>query len=188
MRVFISISIPEYAKREIVKIQKEIDRLGLVKGKFTEPDNLHLTLKFLGEISEVEIRAVKERLSKLFFEPFEISFNNLGVFSEDFIRIIWIGISGENEQIFSLQAKIDYLLKDLFPLENRFMGHVTIARPKNIEDKRIFLDEFKKIKIPYIHFKVDKVYLNESKLSKFGVEYNAIGVYGAVKIKEISVQ
>jgi len=168
-RVFISIELPEEIKKEILKIQKEIDVLGLVKGKFIEFENLHLTLKFLGEISDSEIRAIKERLSKLKFKTFELEFDNLGVFSEQFIRIIWVGV--KKGIVFDLQKVIDSILEDIFPREHRFMGHITIARPKRVEQKNMFLDELKKIKFPKIKFSVDKIHLRESNLFPEGAQY-----------------
>ena len=75
MRIFISVEFPEEIKKELMLIQKEIDKLGLIRGKFTEPENIHLTLKFLGEISDSELRAVKDKLSNLDFSNFYLSFD-----------------------------------------------------------------------------------------------------------------
>ena len=149
-RVFISVEIPEDIRRNILKVQKEMDKLGLISGKFTEFENLHLTL------------------------------NELGVFSEQFIRIIWVGV--EKGEIFNLQRKVDDMLDNLFPSENRFMGHITVARVKKVEQKKMFLTELKKIKFPKFKFKVDKVCLKESKLSQFGAQYQTLLEIPAIKI------
>ena len=179
-RVFISVEIPEDIRRKILEVQKEMDKLGLIDGKFTEFENLHLTLKFLGELSDVEIRAIQAQLNSLEFEPFELSLNELGAFSEQFVRIIWVGV--EKGEIFNLQKKVDDMLDDLFPSENRFMGHITIARVKKVEQKKMFLTELKKIKFPKFKFKVDKVCLKESKLSQFGAQYQTLLEIPAIKI------
>ena len=172
MRVFFSLEFPEEIKRDLLEIQKEIDKLGLVKGKFTEFDNLHLTLKFLGEISASELRAVKDRIKTIKFKPFHAELSEIGIFSEKAIRIIWVSINAE--EIFSLQKSIDESLADLFPKEYRFMAHITIARPKFTEDNKIFIDELKKIKFAKKKFLVDKLLLNESILTSYGAKYNKI--------------
>ena len=184
MRAFISIEFPEQVKREIIRIQKEVDRLGLIKGKFTEYENLHLTLKFLGDISESELRAVKENLKDLKFEPFDLELESLGVFSENFIRIIWVGLA--SKELFSLQKNLDGNLEKIFPKEYRFMAHTTIARPKFVEDRKVFLDEFKKIKPNRAKFRINKISLRESKLSPRGAAYKTLMEVPLVKAEQIA--
>ena len=136
MRTFISLDIPEEIKKEITKIQSQL--LEFI-GKKTETENLHLTLKFLGEIDEKKIEKVKKRLREIKFEKFETEVDSIGVFSEKFIRIVWLHLSNCDE----LQKEIDEKLKDLFEKEKRFMSHLTIARVKNVKDKKIFLGKLK---------------------------------------------
>ena len=169
-RVFISIEIPENLKKEIKKIQ---DSLPEFYGKKTEPENLHLTLKFLGEISEEKIVRVQEKLKKR-FDSFEAEIKSLGFFSENFIRIIWLKIENCEE----LQREIDNSLASLgFEKEKRFMGHMTIARVKKIKDKKKFLEELKRIKIPELKFPVKSFHLKESVLEPEGPVYKEIETY-----------
>ena len=182
-RVFVSIELPENLRMEILKIQKEVDRLGLVKGKFTELENLHLTLKFLGELSDTEVRAVKELLKGIKFEPFELEFGGLGVFSEKFIRIIWLGV--KSKEIFDLQRRVDIVLEKIFPREYQFMGHVTIARPKKVEQRKMFLEELNKIEVPKLKLKIDRIHLRESKLSHDGAHYKNILEIPSISEKQI---
>ncbi len=172
MRVFIAVSIPEKVREEILRIQEKIP---FFKGKKTRKENLHLTLKFLGEIDEKEVEKVQERLRKIKFNKFESELSNLGVFSERFIKIIWLKL----DKAENLQKKIDESLSDLFEKEHRFMSHITIARVKNIKDKKIFLSDLNKIKINSVKFKVDKFYLMKSVLSDKGPEYEILKEYKA---------
>lgn len=169
-RCFVSIDIPENVKEEVIKIQKQLPKF---YGKLTETKNLHLTLKFLGEISDDKIELVKERLRKINFECFEVSVDSIGVFSEKFIRIVWLHLINCDE----LQKKIDESLEGLFPKEKRFMSHLTIARVKKIEDKEKFLEELDKIKIPEIKFRVSEFSLKESFLYQKGPIYSEIEKY-----------
>ncbi|MEM3112891.1 MAG: RNA 2',3'-cyclic phosphodiesterase [Candidatus Pacearchaeota archaeon] len=179
MRVFISIDLPERIKNDLILIQKEIDKLGLIRGKFIEPENIHLTLKFLGEISESELRAVQDKLSGFRFKKFNISPDKLGVFSENFVRIIWVSIKGEG--LFGLQKNIDSLLEDIFPKEYHFMAHITLARPKFVEDRRMLLDELEKIKIPNHSFQVNRIFIKESRLTKRGPVYRTLNVLNSIE-------
>ncbi len=170
MRCFISIDIPEDIKKEIEKIQ---NRLPEFNGKRTELDNLHLTLKFLGEVNEDKINEIKKRLGEIKLGKFETQIDKLGVFSEKFIRIIWLHLTNCSE----IQQIVDDKLKDLFEMENRFMSHLTIARIKKIKNKELFLEELKSIKIPEIKFKVENFKLKKSVLTSKGPEYETLEKY-----------
>ena len=172
MRAFISINIPEEIKREIKKIQENLPEF---KGKKTEFKNLHLTLKFLGEIDEEKLGEVKKRLEEVKFNSFDSEVGSLGIFSETFIRIIWMHLTTCEK----LQKEIDKALVGLFEKERRFMSHLTIARVKSISDKRQFLEEIKemKTKIKKRMFKVNEFYLMKSKLTAKGPEYSILEKY-----------
>lgn len=168
MRVFIAVEIPDEIKKEIVRIQNSLLQFN---GKKTEYDNLHLTLKFLGEISEDEVRKIKEKLSEIKFNKFEVEIKNLGVFSD---RIIWLGIKNCD----GLQREIDATLDKIgLEKERRFMGHLTIARARNVRDKEKFLEELKGIKMPRMKFIVSAFYLKQSILTTEKPVYKNLGIY-----------
>ena len=181
IRCFISINLPEKLKEEIIKIQQELEEKNLFFGKFTEPENLHLTLKFLGEISEERVEEVKRELKELKFGKFKAGFGRLGVFSERFIRIIWIEILGK--QVFDLQSEIDGKMKEIgFKKEERFMSHLTIARVKKVEDRERLLKELREIGITLEKkdFIVDKFFLMKSTLREKGPFYEILEEYELV--------
>jgi len=155
MRTFIAIEIPEEVKEQIIEIQK---RLPSFKGKLTEKENLHITLKFLGEINENKIEEVKKRLREIKYQAFDSQLENLGFFDNPNKGIVLIHLT--NCEI--LQKEIDERLKDLFFKEKRFMSHLTIARTKQIKDKQVFLNELNKIKISPLSFKINEFNLKES--------------------------
>lgn len=170
MRTFISINIPGEIKKEIKKIQNQLPEF---RGKKTELQNLHLTLKFLGEIEEVKIEGIKEKLREIKIEKFATEIDEIGVFSEKFIRIVWLHM----KDCGVLQKQIDNALKNLFEPERRFMSHLTIARIKGIKDKEGFLQDLKKIKVEKIKFKVDNFYLMKSELTAEGPNYSVLEEY-----------
>ena len=180
VRCFIALDLPETFRREIVKIQNILREEDLFLGKFTEPENLHLTLKFLGEIDEEKVNKVRERLKEVLFEEFSASFGEIGVFSEKFIRIIWIHLIGAE----NLQKKIDEKLSGLFEKEKRFMSHITIARVKRVKDKNKLMEFLRGISYEKKKFRIDRFYLLKSELFPEGPVYSLIGEYKCMgKIK-----
>lgn len=170
MRIFISIDIPEEVKKEIKKIQDELPNF---IGKKTEVKNLHLTLKFLGEIDEEKIMRVREKLKEIKFQKFEVEIDSIGLFSPKFIKIVWLHVTNCD----NLQKQIDGKLKNLFEEERSFMSHLTIARIKAIANRNKFLEEIKKIDIPKIKFIVEKFKLKKSILERQGPKYETIEEY-----------
>jgi len=170
MRCFISIDVPENVKKEIQGIQEQLPEFF---GKKTEVENLHLTLKFLGEIDGAKLEEIKKGLSEVKFKRFEAEIDSIGIFSEKFIRIIWLHFTNCEK----LQKQIDEKLRDLFEPEKRFMSHLTIARVKSIKDRKEFLENLKEIKIPEIKFVVDNFRLKKSILTEKGPIYETIESY-----------
>lgn len=176
MRIFISINIPDQIKKEIIKIQNKLPEF---YGKKTESENLHLTLKFLGEINENKIEQVKKKLNEIKYNSFEAEIDSLGIFDNRNSKIykkrivIWLHLTNCNR----LQKIIDNSLKDLFNPEKRFMSHLTIARVKNLKDNKKFLEELNKIKIQPIKFDVNSFSLRKSVLTRQYPIYETIEQY-----------
>ncbi|MEX0920551.1 MAG: RNA 2',3'-cyclic phosphodiesterase [Candidatus Pacearchaeota archaeon] len=178
MRAFISIDIPEDVKEKISKIQESLPEF---KGKNTERENLHLTLKFLGEVGEEKVEEVGKRLKEVNFNSFETKADEIGVFdnrkSGKYKRkiIVWLHLVNCEE----LQRKVDEALSGLFKSEKRFMSHLTIARVKEVKagGEEEFVEKLKEINLPKIRFNVKSFRLKESVLGKNGPKYKTIEEY-----------
>ena len=170
MRCFISIDIPKEIHEEIKNIQNSLPEF---LGRKTKLENLHLTLKFLGEVDEKTLEKVKEKLKEIKLKRFESKIDLIGVFSENFIRIIWLHLSNCG----SLQKKVDRSLEGLFNVEDRFMSHLTIARVKKVNDKKKFLQELRKIKFSKVKFNVNGFKLKKSNLGPEGPVYETLECY-----------
>ena len=103
-RAFISVDVPEGIKKEIKKIQKSLPEF---KGKLTETENLHLTLKFLGWLEEEKLEETRKQLRKIKMKKFETEIKKIGFF---YPRIVWLHMTG----IDSLQKEIDNALSPFF--------------------------------------------------------------------------
>ncbi|HEX8184644.1 MAG TPA: RNA 2',3'-cyclic phosphodiesterase [Blastocatellia bacterium] len=132
IRSFICIEVPETIKRRIAALQQEL-RSGDAQVSWVKPSNIHLTLKFLGDVpaSEVErIRLAVERAAG-HVERFEIEVGGAGCFptTRD-PRVLWVGFTSLPESLKRLHASIeDELAREGFPREpKRFSPHLTIGR------------------------------------------------------------
>lgn len=104
---------------------------------WVEPENVHVTLKFLGEVPNVEVHAVCREVQQAVAEsgvaPFEVECHGLGAFPDiDRARTVWMGVREGGEQLIQLHAAIDAQLPKLgFARERRRLHpHVTLGRVK----------------------------------------------------------
>lgn len=161
MRAFIAIDIG--ARKEIVEILEELKKIK-AKMKLVEPENIHLTIKFLGEIKEDMIEKIAKIIENSIKEinPFEAELHGLGVFpSMDYMRVLWIGFydNGETKKI---AFEINEELKKYGFKKDRFSPHVTIARIKSKEGK----EELKKFIEKNANRKFGKISCNSICLKK----------------------
>ena len=176
MRCFIAIKLPNEIKDYLFGLQKEI-RSEYAKINFVHKKNLHLTLKFLGEINNKKIEVIKERLRKINFKHLKVSLNDIGFFpNEKSIRVVWISLKPINAVI-ELQQKIDSEILDLFNKDERFSNHLTLGRVKLIKNKEKFLERLRSLNIENKTFLINNFYLIKSDLKREGPEYIDLEVF-----------
>lgn len=177
MRTFIAIDFPDEVIKEIARLQSLISKKKFT-GKLTELGNLHLTLKFLGEITEETLKKVKTALKKVKFSELSLSLGEIGFFKHGKNpRIVWIKINGES--VWQLQKQIDSVLSTLFKPEERFMSHLTIARINYVKDKGDFIKHVKNISARSIKFNISSFKLKLSELNPSGSIYTTLQEYPA---------
>src|SRR3989338_10105623 len=136
MRSFIAIPCPDEFKGKLVEIQNKIPNF--CDAKLVERENIHLTLKFLGEVDDGKIEGIKKQLEFVRnLDMFRVSLVGIGVFpSENYIRVIWIGVDEGANRIIEIQRQIDENLSSIgFKKERDFHPHLTIARVKGVNDR-----------------------------------------------------
>lgn len=173
IRAFICLEASEEAIMEVARIQEMLDNARF-HGKKTELENLHLTLKFLGEIPEEKINKIKERLREIKFAKFSAKFVEPGIFSfRGSPKIVWIKIGGKG--VFDLQRQIDEtMIAEGFKKEERFMSHMTVARIKYVTDKSNFVSYIKKLAIKKIEWEIKSFFLKKSELKTYGPIYTTL--------------
>jgi len=133
IRSFIAIELSAELRKELHQLEDRLKSSGQSPVKWVNPDNVHLTLKFLGNIDVNSIKGIVSALEKVaqVASPFRLSVNNMGVFpSEKGARVAWVGLSGDVDRLLQLQRHIEFGLENLgFPPESRaFTPHLTLAR------------------------------------------------------------
>jgi len=177
MRCFIALDIPNNVKDEIYSLYKEIK---FVRGKFVEKENLHITLKFLGEIQPNFLKEILKKLEEIKYPKFFLKLKGIGFFpNEKNPRVLWIGIGVGKENIIELQKIIDNKLLELkIPREINYVPHLTILRIKEIYNRKNFFDSIEKLK-EYCSEKIEitKFSLKQSILTPQGPIYRDIKVF-----------
>ncbi|WP_106449330.1 RNA 2',3'-cyclic phosphodiesterase [Trichococcus alkaliphilus] len=131
MRVFIGVRLPEPIKEQLGAVQEEVKRASL-KGSFTDPDNFHLTMRFIGEVNPEQKSAIETVLARCTQEqaPFLIEPDGWGCFFKKNKWIIWLGIK-ENRQLHQLYDQLNAeLLGQATTVadEVAFIPHLTLGR------------------------------------------------------------
>ena len=173
-RCFIAIDLPKEITDELSRVQKEIysEDAKLLNVK---PENIHITLKFLGEIDDGQMEKAERVLAGLKFKKFKAKLDSIGVFpNESFIRVVWVGIN-PGERINEIHDTLDTELhREGFALDNEFENHATLARVKVVKDKKAFIEQLGKIKVKPLEFEVNSIALKESMLTPNGPIYGDI--------------
>jgi RNA 2',3'-cyclic 3'-phosphodiesterase len=178
MRTFIAIEIPSEVKSALAALQDDLRRAG-ADVSWTRPENIHLTLRFLGEVDERRIGEV-ERVcvdSAAEFRPFTLRLNDTGVFpNARQPRVLWAGLAGEIEKAVEMRKRLnDGLALIGFELEEKdFHPHLTIGRVKSNKNARELLALASARQVPALSFVVTEIVLMKSELHPAGARYTPI--------------
>jgi len=153
LRVYIAIDFEDNIKNYFDKITSDIKKHCL-EGSFTEKNNFHLTIRFIGEADDLQITKIKEVIERtvLQISPFELLVNNLGIFKRKKTNILWIGVE-EHGVLSELHEELSILLKEFkIPFYDKlFMPHITLGRRVLFNEDSEYLNnliQFERISIP----------------------------------------
>lgn len=127
VRLFIAVNFDDAVKRRILAVQQRLREAA--QGSFSRPENLHVTLAFLGEVPVQKAGAARRAMDRTGVVPLELTFDRVGFFHRDGGDIWWVG-PAENPALLRLQRELcGNLLAEGFRLEERrFSPHITLAR------------------------------------------------------------
>ncbi len=125
-RLFIAVELPENARLRLGCLAQEVSGV-----KWNPAQQLHLTLRFIGDSSPDDQHKIENALQTVTGSPFEVTLSGLGVFpSTARPKVLWAGIEGGKAELVSLQQEIEYQLLEagLKPQDKPFHPHVTLGR------------------------------------------------------------
>ena len=178
IRTFIAITVPEEIKEALREL---VASAGGHPGnvKWVKADNLHLTLKFLGNVTSEQLPQIVEAVEAAASDvtDFELVTSNTGAFpSFKRPRIFWIGVRHKGTPLLSLASDIEQQLLDRgFPKEDRrFKPHLTLGRIK--EQRRIarVAEAINRYSFPNIPFRVSGIDIMKSQLTPRGPIYTSL--------------
>lgn len=179
IRSFIAIELPEKIIDAIQKVQERLRSYGF-NVRWVRPQNVHLTLKFLGDINQAEAEQVGRAIleSGKRFAPLALAAKGVGTFpSIKRPRVIWIGVAGQLNELIGLQKTLDGKLAAIgFPAEKRaFKGHLTLGRAKGSIGPKQLLEAMAELAgFETEPFVADKVALFKSELKPSGAVYTKL--------------
>ncbi len=167
IRAFIAIDVPVF--ESVVKFQKELASSG--KMKLVEPENMHFTLKFLGDIEESITPDIIKILEAFKFPAFKVTLKGCGAFpSLEYVKIVWVGTDENPLEQMSMQ--IDKKLVMLgFKMEKEHLPHLTVARVKSRIDRSV-LEKYRNTE--FGSFNAEYIKLKKSILTEEGPIYKDI--------------
>ena len=187
-RMFIAINLDKDIKHLIMNMQEKIN--GLIKKnvniKYVDSKNLHISLKFLGDLNSIESEKVSLALKKISFQynPFDITLTkNIGIFTNRNIpRVIWIGIKTGSNKLKEICSSIEQeLINETFlRIEKNFIPHITIGRIKKIKYKDELVKNLKNINFKDsedIKQNIQSIELMESQLTPNGPIYRLLNKF-----------
>lgn len=189
IRSFIAIELPDDLKLALTRLQAKLKSGNPTSIKWVDPYSIHLTLKFLGNITTDMVDKITRALEEAArgVSPFHLETKGLGAFPNlKRVQVVWIGITGEVDRLSQLQQHIESGLATLgFVTESRpFTPHLTLARVRDraTPDERQNLGQLiasTSLETAY-SLDVDSVHLMRSQLTGEGPVYSRIS---SVKLK-----
>lgn len=172
-RLFVAIRPPEHVRDLLIDVMDDSSDFG-----WQSDDQLHLTLKFIGEVERPVADDLADALANVRWPPFDIRIAGVGRFDQTNAGALWAGVAPK-EPLAALAAKIDRvcLAAGIGPERRAFHPHITLARWKGrrSHEAAAFIERNAGLSSP--PFAVDGFSLFESRLSRHGAHYEEAAAY-----------
>lgn len=182
VRVFVAVELPDAVKAEFSGLVSAIDSLGVRGARTVRPQGIHLTLKFLGDVSVELVPEIEAAMDSAAdeMEPFDLSLGDAGVFPNPrTTRVLWVGVAGDLDSLGRLQQRVEGSLAELGfrPERRRFNPHITAGRIRDgvsNADRRKVTEALLSHEYAQPPIRVESISLIRSTLRPDGAIYEAI--------------
>jgi RNA 2',3'-cyclic 3'-phosphodiesterase len=185
LRLFVACEMPDDAKQAIGEV---IDKLKARSGnavRWVNPEGVHVTLKFLGEVPMKQLPAVKLAIQEAVVghQPFELELSNIGTFGgREGLRIMWVGVAGDVLRLEALVRAVNAALAVVgFEPERRpFRPHLTLGRVRDEVSTRARAEievAVGKMDVPLSSWRTTQVSLMRSRLTTTGAHYEVLATF-----------
>ena len=196
MRAFFAVDLPDDLAPRVAKAQAAFE--GAEGLRFVDPEQTHVTLKFLGEIDDTDdtaerddnettpalddvIAAGERAIETAGVDPFECAIRDYGVFpSLDYVSVVWAGIGRGTPELTALHEALETQTTAIGvdPEDHEFTPHVTLARMNDARGKEIVQEAVRERDPEVGRFDVDAVRLVSSTLTSDGPAYDTVASFG----------
>ena len=183
VRSFIAIDLPAGVRAELTSLEEDFKARRHPFVKWVDPESMHLTLKFLGNVAADSIPQIVEAMSRVTRSrsTFKMQVADTGAFPNwQRPQVVWVGVGGELDKLNSLQKGLESALSPLgFPPESRpFSAHLTLGRLRDRvtpDDRRRFAEFAQKVEFKGgLSFEVNAIRLMRSQLTSAGPIYSEL--------------
>ena len=182
MRAFIAIELPKETKLALAKLEDQLKKTN-ADVKWVTPENLHLTLKFLGDIDVAqanEINGIIENVANN-YPPYAIKIYSVGAFPKlSLLKVVWAGIDTGVDETKKIFKELEEGIEKLgIPKDERpFSTHITLGRTRSPSNRKLLAKEIERItenfELNNAEFQVDKITFFKSTLSSNGPTYEVL--------------
>lgn len=179
-RVFCAVEVPEPVRQQVLQhIARLKDAVPDAKASWSRDANLHLTLKFLGEIQQTSVSDFSNAASRAVAElaPFSIRLAETGVFPKHGQpRVLWIGTTDLSGKLGELQGRLEEESAQAgFKKDDRpFHPHLTVARLRQPRHARMLGAEHRQLEFEPAEIAVSELLVIRSELSSEGSKYTVV--------------
>lgn len=185
LRLFVAIPAPDEVRAALRAVQAELKEILPARSTtWTRDTNMHLTLRFLGEVGAAKVEVLKSKLREAAAGAGAIDLicERLGCFPDlRFPRVVWAWVHDEADRLAELYRRVNSAISEFAekPAEERFTGHITLARPtqiKRAEAERLAHFVENAVTRQFGKWRCDSIELIRSELSSAGSRYTTLDV------------
>lgn len=180
-RIFIAIDIPHDVKKELTRVQNAVRELELCKANYVGVEQLHITMKFIGDMAFNDIKALREQLRGIRLSITQARLGHLDFFgSKDHIKILFAHCVCPPLSELAQEIDVRYAIAQGTTMEEEsrpFVPHITLARIKQVYDRDALLYAINTYEVEPIEFEITEFQLYESVLHQEGPEHTVLETY-----------